>query len=65
MILSSKIAIAMTILAFVSFFVVLGALHIKSKILFILGCSGCVVGVVVGVIAIFISIWMYVRPAHK
>lgn len=65
MILPIKIAIAMTLLAFVSFFVVLGALHVKSKVLFILGWSGCVVGVVVGVITIFISIWMYVRPVHK
>lgn len=56
-----KLSIAMTLLAFLSFGLVLIALHFKSRLLFLIGAVGCSAGILVGVVSIFITIFVYLR----
>jgi CHASE2 domain-containing sensor protein len=65
MVSTTKLAAAMVVLAFCSFFLVLLALHIKSKFLFITGVIGAVGGILIGVITIFVGIVIFLRSSPK
>jgi hypothetical protein len=65
MIPTAKLAVAMVILTFCSFPLVFLALHIKSKFLFLVGFAGCATGILIGVIAIFITIVFYLKSPPK
>lgn len=62
---TAKLASAMVVLAFCSFLSVLVALHLKSKLLFLIGITGCVGGVLIGIISIFITIGIYLKSPPK
>jgi hypothetical protein len=65
MIRPAKIAVAMVALAFCSFALVLLALNLKSRIILIIAYPACIIGILGGVISVFITIFHYLKSRPK